>query len=95
MLRKRNILICLTAVTFCFAGTVPAKACGDWNLIDWGLDSNDNLWMLWWNWFDWSCLLEYIEVGDGDNLVTPCFGGGFIPPSWWGVNPYPDPPHAR
>lgn len=52
MLPKRCLLICLTAVTFCFLGIQPAKACGDWDLIDCCSDEDDNLWLFCWDWLD-------------------------------------------
>ena len=62
MLRKRNLLICVVAVAFCFVGTASTKAVadlptpmlppvgpdgyGDWVILDCGIDEYDVLWVL-------------------------------------------------
>ena len=55
---RKSLLICLAVVTFCFVGIEPAKACGDWDLVDCYMDGNGSLWLCWWNWDNW-CLRWY------------------------------------
>ena len=83
MLRKRNTLICLTAVTLCFVGTASANAVGGsagsydshddaYFVIDCYLDGNGNTWVLLWDSFDDST--RWFVVWRGSTLPVPdCF----------------------
>ena len=74
MLRKRNILICLTAVTFCFVGIASAKAIGGsagsydsyddaYFVIDCYLDGYGNTWVLLWDPFDDTTVFVPLRLG--------------------------------
>ena len=65
MLRRKRILISFAVLAFCFVGVEPAKACGHRDLVDCHMDGKGNLWMMWWNWIDWSLQWEYFGAWDG------------------------------
>ena len=69
MLRKRSLLIWLAAVTLFSVGIEPARACGHWDLVDWDMDRDGNIWLCWFNWLDWSLLYEYVGAVDSGGMI--------------------------
>lgn len=65
MWRKRNLLICLTAVTFSFVGIEAAPASSDWDycvLLDCYMDNQGVFWLFWLDCYTMSVFEERVDL---------------------------------